>query len=556
MVWRRRRLGVWLTIAIGMVAAVGVARERRAPKLLEARRERAQIAAHEAHRYVVPLESRDCAFGRVSADPGVHDLQLVVHEPGTDRPLRQLLLRESAIDLGFCVEAPGNYVLELRAGEAGGGYELALEAVLARPAAKLDLLTGDPVMSPRVRALAAALPSTERVAQLTSELERVGTPLIEPADADNSWVTFFYLGAPAIRSVSVSWQMWSFELEDTRLSRLPGTSLWWKSVKLPNATRLSYQLTIDPPRAGEAMWERAQAAVSRADPWNKAPMFPSLQLDPYAQRSTVQLPAAAPERWRDPALKKGVPGRLEQHSLASQHLGHSHTLTVYIPGTYEGELPLLIFFDGESYLQDLDAKNLLDALIGGGAITPLLAVFVLDDDPSQRSSELPCNPSFAAFVADELLPFARAHYRVSQDASQIGLAGMSLGGLASSFIALEYPQRFGKVLSQSGSFWWTFEPDSPQYDGTERAGWLRRRFAERPTAKTQLYLSAGLFEGSREGSGVLEENRALRDALRRQGYSIAYQEFAGGHDHLAWRATLPDALIALYGVRYPPAHLR
>jgi enterochelin esterase family protein len=46
--------------------------------------------------------------------------------------------------------------------------------------------------------------------------------------------------------------------------------------------------------------------------------------------------------------------------------------------------------------------------------------------------------------------------------------------------------------------------------------------------------------------GVLEQNHQQRDALRALGYSVAYQEFVGGHDHLAWRATLPDALIALY----------
>jgi enterochelin esterase-like enzyme len=35
-------------------------------------------------------------------------------------------------------------------------------------------------------------------------------------------------------------------------------------------------------------------------------------------------------------------------------------------------------------------------------------------------------------------------------------------------------------------------------------------------------------------------------ALRDLGYSVAYQEFAGGHDFSAWRATLPDALRALF----------
>jgi len=33
----------------------------------------------------------------------------------------------------------------------------------------------------------------------------------------------------------------------------------------------------------------------------------------------------------------------------------------------------------------------------------------------------------------------------------------------------------------------------------------------------------------------------------RQGYEVRFQEFAGGHDYLAWGGTLADGLIALMG---------
>jgi enterochelin esterase family protein len=62
----------------------------------------------------------------------------------------------------------------------------------------------------------------------------------------------------------------------------------------------------------------------------------------------------------------------------------------------------------------------------------------------------------------------------------------------------------------------------------------------------QFYLSAGVFETDPSGAGVLEQNRAFRELLRRRGYSVAYQEFVGGHDPLQWRATLPDGLRALF----------
>ena len=39
----------------------------------------------------------------------------------------------------------------------------------------------------------------------------------------------------------------------------------------------------------------------------------------------------------------------------------------------------------------------------------------------------------------------------------------------------------------------------------------------------------------------------LRDVLRAKGYNVVHEEFAGGHDDLAWQETFPRGLIALIG---------
>lgn len=544
--------------AVGSYRAYRAARPHTAPRVLhKAEPERALIEAHTEQRYALELGERECAFGSLKPSAAAHaraatDLKLSVQAPGSDRSLRTFSLRKSALEFGFCVEEQGSYELVVAAAEVAGGYELALERVLPRGDAKRkpQPTPDERSMSPRLRATAPELRDPTRLEQFWKQVMRAGTPMIEPADADTSWVTFLYRGSAQTREVSISWQAWTFAFSQTQLARLPGTDLWWKSLRLPSSARLSYQLTIDPPAVGkqdEALNERAQLAVTRADPNNHRPMLPEPDLDPYAQRSVLQLPAATPERWLE-VKPKPAAGRLERQGLHSKKLGHEHALTFYLPAHYEKarSYPLLIFFDGEDYLRDLAAPRLLDALIAARAIDPLVAVFVHNDDPSERAYELPCNPLFAAFVADELVPFARTHYSLSSD---IGLAGSSFGGLASSYIALTYPERFGKVLSQSGSYWWSFPADHALFDGSDKPGWLRRRYAERPVANTLFYLGAGTFEGSPEGDGVLEQNRLQRDALRALGYSVAYQEFIGAHDHLAWRATLPDALIALYAPR-------
>jgi enterochelin esterase-like enzyme len=209
-------------------------------------------------------------------------------------------------------------------------------------------------------------------------------------------------------------------------------------------------------------------------------------------------------------------------------------------------------FDGESYLGAMAAPTLLDNLIAAGKIPALVAVFVNNATQRSRSHELPCNAAFADALASELVPFLRATLNVSSDAARVAVAGASFGGLAAAYAAYRHPELFGLALSQSGSFWWNFPRGSRHADGSDAPGWLTRRFSGHAKLPIHFYLTAGAFERG-SGNGNLETTRALRDVLLAKGNRVDYAEFSGGHDHLAWRATLPDGLIALFGpLALPP----
>lgn len=84
------------------------------------------------------------------------------------------------------------------------------------------------------------------------------------------------------------------------------------------------------------------------------------------------------------------------------------------------------------------------------------AVYLLIDaiDTHHRSRELTCNADFWLAVQQELLPQVRAVTPFSDDAGRTVVAGQSFGGLSALYAGLNWPTRFGCVLSQSGSFWW------------------------------------------------------------------------------------------------------
>lgn len=143
-------------------------------------------------------------------------------------------------------------------------------------------------------------------------------------------------------------------------------------------------------------------------------------------------------------------------------------------------------------------------------------------------------------LAHELLPWLQQRYALSEEPADRVLSGSSYGGLASGCIAYRYPERFGKVLSLSGSFWWGPDEQQPQ--------WLVRQFAAGERLPLVFFLSSGLLEKP-EADGILGGNRSLRAALQGKGYPLHYREFPGGHDYAAWSLELAEGLQALL-----PAH--
>ncbi|MFI0977108.1 enterochelin esterase [Streptomyces sp. NPDC021093] len=366
-----------------------------------------------------------------------------------------------------------------------------------------------------------------------------GGPVVEPDPAgDEAYrvVTFLWRGSDTTRAVLVM----PNKIVDPRdlarnlMERVPDTDVWHWSVRMRADWRATYGFCVDegggpePETAGYWAWLRGS---QQGDPLNPLTLTRRWGGDPVSYVELPHAPHGADWQRRD-----GVPrGTVGVHTVRSELLGNERRVHVYEPPGGGHDLPVLVLMDGEMWQPGLDVAALLDNLIADGRIPPLVALLPESVGVDQRWTELACNDGFVGFLQHELLPWAGERLSLTADPARTVVAGQSLGGLTAAYAAVSAPERFGRVLAQSGSFWW---PDGPDLASSE---WLTGRIEAADRLPVRFWLSVGEQEWV-----ALPAARRLRDTLEKKGYDdAAYREYNGGHDYLCWRTELADGLVEL-----------
>lgn len=107
-------------------------------------------------------------------------------------------------------------------------------------------------------------------------------------------------------------------------------------------------------------------------------------------------------------------GTLEKFEIPSAVLGSKRTITLYTPASYTATsrpLPLVLLFDGGSYITDVAAPHMLDNMIGRAVIPPVVIAFV--DTQGTRDEDLQPHDKYQRFIAEELVPWLRKRYRIT-----------------------------------------------------------------------------------------------------------------------------------------------
>jgi enterochelin esterase-like enzyme len=236
---------------------------------------------------------------------------------------------------------------------------------------------------------------------------------------------------------------------------------------------------------------------------------------------------------------------LRDYTIGSKVFGDDRVVTVHQPPAGTTAASVLFLMDGPGAIA-LGLPGLMEAMTERGEIRPTLTVYVHNKNSWSRSVEMICNPQLAEQYGDELLPWVRQNFDISDRAEDVVVSGGSYGGLGSAFLAFARPDLFGNVLSMSGSFWWGLrtawgaDPESGIYGFDDEPEWLTRQFAEADVTVTRFFLAAGTLESNHLPGGIsmLSANRHLRTVLRAKGFDVTFHEFHGGHDRAGWRGCL------------------
>ncbi|HGD3338171.1 TPA: enterochelin esterase [Enterobacter hormaechei] len=370
---------------------------------------------------------------------------------------------------------------------------------------------------------------------------------------ENYRVTFWWRDPAGTQKTSTVKRVWLYVTGVTdhhqnarpqSLERIPDTDVWQWQGEFNPEWRGSYCFipSDNENDFASAVFEGDQPdRMALREGWRK--LLPHAVSDPLNAQSwrggrghavsALEMPEAPVQPgWNHPYTPYKKPVCIEWHSA---RLKNRRRVWIFTTGDESPERPLAVLLDGQFWAESMPVWPALASLTHEGKLPP--AVYVLIDviDTAHRSRELPCNPDFWLAVQDELFPQVKSMAPFSDRADHTVVAGQSFGGLSSLYAGLNWPQRFGCILSQSGSYWWP-------HRGAQQDGLLieQLKAGDKTARGLRIVLEAGRNEPL-----ILRANQAILAELYTQ-QPVFWRQVDGGHDALCWRGGLTQGLMTLW----------
>ena len=344
--------------------------------------------------------------------------------------------------------------------------------------------------------------------RLFQRAQRQGTPLI-----DGNTATFVWRGRhpPVVIGDFTQWENGP-ALPFTRVSK----GLWTCALDFPPDAYLEYIFLLDGER--------------QPDPLN-----PRATPNGYGKiNQYFYMPAGGPTPFarRDHSIPRGKVTRHVVWNDSSELIAGRHRSVYLYQPPVDEPAPLLVVWDGSDYLRRARLTVLLDNLIAQQRIRPLALAMIQNGGPA-RTVEYACSDATLGFLNRFVIPLAQENLHLTDPREgTYGVLGASMGGLMALYTGLRLPQRFSRVISQSGAF------SREEYDPV-----VYELIRYSPVSPLKIWLDVGAYDFSE----LLKANLALGSLLQERGYSATLRQYNGGHNYPAWRDDLACGLEALFG---------
>ncbi|HET7628565.1 MAG TPA: alpha/beta hydrolase-fold protein [Bacillales bacterium] len=241
--------------------------------------------------------------------------------------------------------------------------------------------------------------------------------------------------------------------------------------------------------------------------------------------------------------------------------GTDRTIRVYVPKILKQECPVLYMHDGQNVFTD-------DGAIGGESLRlksyleetemPLIVVAIdLNLEGEERINEYCPWPSgalsgeifgheskaggkgseYLETIVVKLKPYIDSHYRAAADETY--MAGISLGGLITTYAACRYPNVFKRVAALSPAYFRNQEQIESIIAGANLS------------ALEKIYVDCGTNEvpGDAEKSQKFAESiRSVYHLLQSKGLDSRFEQIEGAeHNYVAFRKRMPKVLASIQG---------
>ena len=266
------------------------------------------------------------------------------------------------------------------------------------------------------------------------------------------------------------------------------------------------------------------------------------------------------ENWNTSASMKNIVGNVQVlDKMYMPQLDRTRRIWIYLPPGYEKGIqryPVIYMHDGQNLFADSTSfsgewgiDETLERMIAEKRIEKMIVVGI-DNHPQYRLEEYtpfgfeyrgqrvqPQAQQYGKFIVETLKPYIDKNYRTKRGRKNTAIAGSSMGGLVSVYLALEYQDTFSKVGAMSSAFG-VCRDDLIEY--------IHEHPKKRPI---RFWLDMGSEEAEQMEYDVNQQK--IIEVLLHSGWEVGeevkYSLYEGaGHHERFWRARFGDVLEYLW----------